>query len=135
MPSTFTLPQPDEFADTMSRHYHAEFMQAFYTRTCKDLGLRILMAIENTAERTGSAPEAVARALVECGLRAPKEFLPEKFAGSIEKTARDPDIYRARLSVSQKELLQSWQPFAFASRILSRMPFLSREIGASFSMT
>ncbi len=123
MPSSFTLPQPDEFADTLTRHYHAEFMHAFYAAAYKDSGLRILTAVEKAAARTGSAPEAVARTLVECGLRAPKEWLPEKFTTALERTVRDPDIYRARLSSAQKELLQSWQPQTFFQHFLPRKSF------------
>jgi hypothetical protein len=109
MPASFTLPQPDEFADTLTRRYHAEFMHSFYALAGKTGWQRVSEAIRRAAENTGSAEEAVARGLVECGLRAPREFLPEKFVNALERTARDPDVYRARLSNAQKELLRDWK--------------------------
>lgn len=134
MAQAFILPQPDEFADTLTRHYHAEFMHSFYALSSKSGWQRVSEAIRRTAENTGSAEEAVARSLVECGLRAPREFLPEKFVGALEKTARDPDVYRARLSNAQKELLQGWGAFPLTTRIFSRPLFAAVRNSPSFSM-
>lgn len=115
--SALTLPHPDEFADTLTRHYHSEFMHTFYGLShCKDSWARVYIAIGRTAEKTGSAPEAIARALVECGLRAPREFFPEKFVEALEKALKEPGGHRTRLSSAQKELLKSWKVFGFSSR-------------------
>lgn len=134
MTVSFTLPHPDEFADTLVRHYHAEFMHAFYALKNKDVSLRFLLAIEDTAAKTRSTAEVVARALVECGLRAPKNCLPEKFIQALEKAAKNSDIRGARLSTAQKELLQSWQPPRFTSRFRPLAAFAAMQYSPSFSV-
>lgn len=134
MAAPFTLPSPDEFADTLARHYHAEFMHAFYALSSKSGWQRMSGAIRRAAENTGSAEEAVARSLVECGLRAPREYLPEKFVNALEKIARDPDVYRARLSPAQKELLQGWGAAPAVTRLFSRPLFAAVRNSSSFSI-
>lgn len=98
------LPQ----ADTLTRHFLSQFMHAFQGQRGQDMQLRILQAIETTAARTGTAPEAVARALVESGLRAPRGGFPGRFVALVEGNAAAPKWNLRAITPQQRELLDFW---------------------------
>ena len=73
-----------------------------------DTYFRIYTAIEKTANKTGSPPEVVARALVESGLRAAKESFPGNFVAQVEKNSHAPKWNLTSTTEQQRELLSFW---------------------------
>lgn len=103
-----SLPALTGNADTLTRHFLTQFMHEFQRQRGKDTYFRIYAAIESTAARTGSPPEAVARALVESGLRAARESFPRKFVAAVEKGGAAPKWNIASTTEQQRELLSYW---------------------------
>ena len=107
-PQTFALPALQGDADTLTRHFLSQFLHEFQRQRGKDTYFRIYTAIENTAAKTGSPPEVVARALVESGLRAAKESFPGKFVANVEKGSHAPKWNIVSTTEQQRELLSFW---------------------------
>lgn len=104
----FSLPALTGNADTLTRHFLTQFMHEFQRQRGKDTYFRIYSAIENTAAKTGSPPEVVARALVESGLRATRESFPGKFVATVEKNGASPKWNMTAATEQQRELLSFW---------------------------
>jgi len=105
----YSLPaQPPAGADTLTIHFLNQFMHEFQSQRGKDTYLRIYTAISQTATKSGNAPEVVARALVESGLRASRESFPGKFVETIEKKHMTPKWEIASVTPQQRELLEFW---------------------------
>lgn len=104
----YTLPALQPAADTLARHFCSQFMHEFQRQPAQDSWYRILTAIETTAKKTGNAPEVVARALVENGLRASKESFPEKFVSAVEDGLAMPRWNIGAVTPQQRELTQFW---------------------------
>lgn len=111
---TVSLPVLDSGADTLTRHFHAEFMHAFHAQRGMDEERRIYSAIETTARKTGTAPDVVAKTLVDSGLRAGRKSFPHSFITAIENGKPSPSWNIAGLSTHQQELAQAWQKSALA---------------------
>lgn len=105
----YALPALTSGADTLTRHFLMQFMHEFQRQRQTNAGLRIYKAIESTAGKTGSSPEAVARALVETGLRAERHSFPEKFITLVESSALTPRWNISALTSHQRELLDFWR--------------------------
>ncbi|MEZ0223648.1 MAG: hypothetical protein ACAH83_03780 [Alphaproteobacteria bacterium] len=103
-----SLPTLTGNADTLTRHFLTQFMHEFQRQRGKDTYFRIYAAIESTAAKTGSPPEAVARALVESGLRATRESFPGKFVAAVEKNSTAPKWNISATTEQQRELLSYW---------------------------
>lgn len=105
----YSLPaQPPAGAGTLTIHFLNQFMHEFQRQRGDEAHLRIYAAISQTAVKSGSAPEAVARALVESGLRASKESFPGAFIEAIEKKQMSPQWEIASVTKQQRELLEFW---------------------------
>ncbi len=104
----YALPAIPPQADTLTRHYLMQFMHEFQRQKMGDAHLRIYTAIEQTAGKTGSAPEVVARALVESGLRAARDSFPHKFVQTVEHNAVTPRWNVQSATQQQRELLNFW---------------------------
>ncbi len=104
----FSLPSLPANADTLTRHFYAQFMLEFQSQRTTDSYFRIYTAIEKTASKTGNAPEIVARALVESGLRASRESFPRQFIASIEKRSVMPKWNLNAMTPQQRELMSFW---------------------------
>jgi hypothetical protein len=107
-PQTFSLPALTGNADTLTRHFLTQFLHEFQRQRGRDTYFRIYAAIENTAAKTGSAPEVVARALVESGLRASRESFPGKFVAAVERNETTPRWNIVSMTEQQRELLNFW---------------------------
>ncbi len=107
-PQNFSLPALNTNADTLTRHFLTQFLHEFQRQRGRDTYFRIYAAIENTAAKTGSPPEIVARALVESGLRAAKESFPGKFVATLENSCHAPKWNLASTTEQQRELLSFW---------------------------
>ncbi len=106
---TYALPVLPPQADTLTIHFLTQFMHEFQCQKLGDANLRIYTAIEQTAGKTGSAPEVVARALVESGLRAARESFPHKFVQTVEHSAETPRWNVRSATAQQRELLSFWR--------------------------
>jgi len=106
--AAFLLPSLPATADTLTRHFYTQFMHEFQSGRETDSYFRIYTAIEKTAAKTGNAPEVVARALVESGLRAAKESFPGKFVATIEGGRKAPRWNIAAMTPQQRELISFW---------------------------
>ncbi len=104
----FSLPSLPANADTLTRHFYAQFMLEFQSQRSTDSYFRIFTAIEKTASKTGNAPEVVARSLVESGLRAARESFPQKFISAIENKSVMPQWNLNAMTPQQRELLSFW---------------------------
>ena len=107
-PRSFSLPALHGNADTLTRHFLTQFLHEFQSQRGTDTYFRIYTAIEKTANKTGSPPEIVARALVESGLRAAKESFPGKFVAQVEKNNNSPKWNLTSTTEQQRELLEFW---------------------------
>ena len=107
-PQAFSLPSLPANADTLTRHFFSQFMLEFQSQRSTDSYFRIYTAIEKTASKTGNAPEVVARALVESGLRASRECFPRNFITAIEKNSVMPKWNFHAMTPQQRELLSFW---------------------------
>lgn len=107
-PPAFSLPVLDAGADTLARHFWSQFMHEFQRQPDVNPELRIQTAIEATAQRTRSTPEAVARTLVESGLCAARKSFPEAFVAQIESRRSRPKWDLAAITPRQRELLDFW---------------------------
>jgi hypothetical protein len=108
-PDHVCLPVLGKNADTLTRHFHAEFMHAFQGQRGDDETRRVFAAIAGAAQNTGAAPETVAGVLVDSGLRAARQSFPEKFVRTLEGESLAPDWNIAGLSAAQRELAQHWR--------------------------
>lgn len=106
---TIALPALDGKADTLSRHFYAQFMHAFHAARGKTDETRILRAIETTAKKTGAAADIVAKTLVDCGLRAGQESFPPAFVTAVETGKPSSHWKTATLSAAQHALAQRWK--------------------------
>lgn len=104
----YALPALQSGADTLSMHFLTQFMHEFQAQRGDDAYLRIHAAILQTATKSGNAPEVVARALVEQGLRASRESFPGKFVETIEKKGGMPKWNISAVTKQQRELLEFW---------------------------
>ena len=107
-PQNFSLPALNGNADTLTRHFLTQFLHEFRCQRGKDSYYRIYAAIESTAKKTGSAPELVARSLVESGLRAARESFPGKFVETVEKKSQEPHWNISAMTQQQRALLEFW---------------------------
>jgi hypothetical protein len=107
-PQNFSLPAVTGNADTLTRHFLTQFLYEFRSQRGRDSYYRIYTAIENTAKKTGNAPEVVARALVESGLRAARESFPGSFVETVEKKSAEPQWNIGALTPQQRELMSFW---------------------------
>ena len=107
-PQEFSLPTTPQQADTLTKHFCTHFLHEFQSSRGTDSYFRIYTAIEKTASKTGNAPEVVARALVESGLRASKESFPGSFVSAIEQRRATPHWNLAAATPQQRELLRFW---------------------------
>jgi hypothetical protein len=107
-PQNFALPALPANADTLTRHFLTQFLHEFQKQRSTDTYFRIYTAIENTAAKTGSPPEIVARCLVESGLRAARESFPGKFVAAVEKNRHVPTWNLTSATEQQRELLSYW---------------------------
>lgn len=105
----YALPALPPQADTLTIHFLTLFMHEFQRQKLGDANLRIYTAIEQTAGKTGSAPEVVARALVESGLRAARESFPHKFVQTVEHNAVTPRWNVKSATEQQRQLLSFWR--------------------------
>ncbi|MBI1214901.1 MAG: hypothetical protein GC185_03665 [Alphaproteobacteria bacterium] len=105
----FSLPVLAATADTLTRHFHAEFMHAFQSRRESDTQQRVYHAIVLTGQKTGAPPETVAKTLVDSGLRAGKESFPQAFVSAIENSKPAPSWNIAGLTPQQAELVAQWK--------------------------
>ena len=105
---TFSLPALQGNPDTLTRHFLTQFLHEFQRQKGTDTYFRIYAAIENTAAKTGTAPDVVARALVESGLRAARESFPGSFVATVEKNAHAPRWNIVSTTEQQRELLSFW---------------------------
>lgn len=82
------------------------------TQQHEDIALRILSAIEQSANRTETSPAHLARLLVSYGLRAPRHAFPESFSNYAETYIRTLND-NPSLSMAQHhdiiELHQMWE--------------------------
>ena len=104
----FALPNPATGADTLTKHFCTHFLHEFQSLRTKESYFRIYTAIEKTAAKTGNAPDVVARALVESGLRASKESFPGSFVSAIEQRREMPRWNLAAMTPQQRELMHFW---------------------------
>jgi hypothetical protein len=111
----YALPALPPQADTLTIHFLNQFMHEFQSQKIGDANLRIYTAIEKTAGKTGSAPEVVARALVETGLRAARESFPHKFVQTVEHNAVTPRWNLKSATEQQRQLLSFWRARAPAN--------------------
>jgi hypothetical protein len=111
----YALPALPPQADTLTIHFLNQFMHEFQSQKIGDANLRIYTAIEQTAGKTGSAPEVVARALVESGLRAARESFPHKFVQTVEHNSVTPRWNLKSATEQQRELLSFWRARAPAN--------------------
>lgn len=111
----YALPALPPQADTLTIHFLTQFMHEFQSQKLGDANLRIYTAIEQTAGKTGSPPEIVARALVESGLRAARESFPHKFVQTVEHNADTPRWNVKSATQQQRELLSFWRARAPAN--------------------
>ena len=107
-PQEFSLPALPPQADTLTKHFCTHFLHEFQSSRGTDSYFRIYTAIEKTASKTGNAPDVVARALVESGLRAAKESFPGSFVNAIEQRRATPNWNLAAATPQQRELLNFW---------------------------
>jgi hypothetical protein len=107
-PQSFSLPALNGNADTLTKHFLTQFLHEFQRQRGRDHYYRIYAAIENTAAKTGNAPEVVARSLVESGLRAARESFPGKFVETVERNARAPRWNILSMTAQQRDLLNFW---------------------------
>ncbi|HYD17170.1 MAG TPA: hypothetical protein VEF76_01660 [Patescibacteria group bacterium] len=104
----YALPHAVPQADTLTKHFLMQFMHEFQRQKAPVAEARIYAAIEQTAGKTGSAPEVVARALVESGLRAPRDSFPHKFVQNVEHSAVQPKWTPKAATEQQRELVHFW---------------------------
>lgn len=107
-PHEFALPTPATGADTLTKHFCTHFLHEFQRQRTKEHYFRIYTAIEKTAAKTGNAPDVVARALVESGLRASKDAFPGSFVTAIEQRREMPRWNLAAMTPQQRELMHFW---------------------------
>lgn len=100
--------------DTLTRHFHSQFMHEFHALRRKDAHYRIFLAIENTAKKTGHTFDAVAKVLVENGLRADREAFTGEFIDTLKGSGKQkrglPPVWAINsMTTAQRELVAFWE--------------------------
>lgn len=108
-PRSYNLPAVPEKGSALELHFCKTFLHQFSTLRGRDDNHRIYTAIEKTAALSGHAPEAVAKVLVEQGLRAARESFPEGFISAIESGARLPHWAAPVSRENHRDLLGFWR--------------------------
>lgn len=105
--SSYSLPHPPLGTNALSVHFCKTFLRQFHSLHGSD-DKRICTAIEKTAALSGHAPEAVAKTLVENGLRAGRDCFPEAFVMQMEKGKHLPIWAMPVKAQHHHELLDLW---------------------------
>ena len=79
----YTLPIPPS-ADSADYPYYQAFLHSMNRCEGRTIAGKIALSIEMTAELCQTSPAHIARVLVDCGLRAPRDAFPASFVEFIE---------------------------------------------------
>jgi hypothetical protein len=83
MQPLYTMPVPPSEGSVDFTYYQA-FVHEMNRLTVPAIGEKLCIAIECTADKTGTSPAHVARLLVEYGLRAPRHAFPHSFVDFVD---------------------------------------------------
>lgn len=80
------LPLPPESGHRLDMDIYARFMRHLRHVACSRPEIKILRSIQFVADMTGNHDALIAKTLVDCGLKAPRDAFPESFLAHVDQS-------------------------------------------------